>query len=450
MSVKAYNWFVKNLIMRPILPFVGRPVFSHLSNLELSQWWPRKQLLDYQARRLQFLISYSYEHVPYYRLMMDARGLKPSDIQQPADLVKLPILTKELILQNRDALKSDEFSRFSPMLRSTGGSTGDPLKYWLDKNSWSIVTATRYRGWGTAGYQFGDKVISIGGVSINPFERMGRATRGYHQLERNKFISGIDLSEEELQKHTQLLFQFRPQYVYGYASSLYLWAEYLLREKKNVDFVRAVFPTSEFLYPSYRASIESAFACKAFDGYGSRDCGIFGFECDQHQGWHLASELSIAEVVDSETGLWTKDLGDIIVTNLINFSMPFIRFNVRDAGRLTEEACACKRGLPLLAELAGRTGDIFRFNNGKVITGPAFTVLFGKLGFKKYQLRQLDGDTLSVLVVKGPDFIPGEVARATEIIQHHLGTGVSVRLEIVDDIPNLASGKASYFIAQAG
>jgi phenylacetate-CoA ligase len=130
--------------------------------------------------------------------------------------------------------------------------------------------------------------------------------------------------------------------------------------------------------------------------------------------------------------------------------MPFIRFNVGDAGRLTEEACDCKRGLPLMAELAGRTGDIFRFNNGKVITGPAFTVLFGKLGFKKYQLRQLDGDTLLVLVVKGPDFSSGEVERATEIIQHHIGIGVSVRLEIVDDIPNLTSGKAAYFIAQTG
>ena len=320
-----YNWFVKNFVMKPIMSSAKRPVFTKLSELERSQWWSRHELEDLQAKRLRALIEYAYKHVPYYRDVMKQRNLLPEDIVSPSDLKKLPILTKDIIRANKDRILSDQFSSIPKVSDSTGGSSGEPLRYWLDLDSWAVSIATRYRGWGMAGYRFGDRLASIGGSALFSSKKDRRAEY-FHLLERNTMLSGIELSDDVLAEHTKIIIKKRPKYIYGYTSALYLWAEYLIKNGIDIDFVTAVFPTSEMLYQKYRVSIEKGFGCKVYDGYGSRDAKITGFECMQHNGWHLSIEVCVPEIIDMTTGRDSNGIGELIVTNLVNYSMPMIRY----------------------------------------------------------------------------------------------------------------------------
>jgi phenylacetate-CoA ligase len=441
------NWFLQKFIMRPVMSATGRPVFSYLQDLQASQWWSRENLLSQQAKRLRDMMEYAYEHVPYYHSIMNDHCVSPENFEGPSTLSKLPFLTKDLIRQNFERMKSDEFKRMKKNMHATGGSTGDPLQIWLDIRSWSQSNATRYRGWGMAGYDVGDKIFSIGGMSLYPGQQMNWSIKMYHNLERNTFLSGIELSDQVLAKHTDLLLKEKPKFLYGYASSLFIWANYLLRLDISIDFLQGVFSTSEVLYPDYRVAIEKAFNCKVFDGYGARDGNISAFECNVHQGYHLSAEACVVEIVDPKTGEATSGLGDIVVTDLYNFCFPMIRYKIGDSGRLVNRICSCGRGLPILEELSGRTGDVFRFDNGKILTGPAFTVLFKNLGFVKYQIRQLDGSTVLIQLVKSKNYKEEDTHIVEQIFHHHLGNDIKIHFEFLSDIPSYISGKRPYFIS---
>lgn len=444
----AYNWIARNLIMGPAMAAAGRPVFKYLEELESSQWWSRERLFELQSQRLEQLLSYAYEHVPYYRSRIQQSGLDLEELGDPTNLTKLPITTKADIRDNAEALKSDEFARMKKFYHSSGGSTGDPIQHWFDIRTWSMRHAARYRGWGMAGYQVGDAVISIGGASLHPRQKKNPQAVLHHYIERNHVVSGIELSDPILEQRTQLLLRKRAKFLYGYASSLYLWADYLVRHKIEIDSVRGIFPTSETLYPHYRETIERAFGCGVFDSYGARDGGISAFQCDEHDGYHLSIESCVFEVIDPQTGMPTDGLGDLIVTDLFNFCMPMIRYKVGDIGRLARHSCRCGRGLPLLAELAGRSADIFYFDNGRVLTAPGITLLFKDLGFIKYQVRQVDGKTILVRVVKGKDETGTDMQTVRSVLHHHVGDDVQVRFEFVDDIALPPSGKRPFFIAE--
>ena len=104
-----------------------------LRELEESQWWPREEILELQDQRLRKLVKYVYDNVPYYRRIFEERSLKPADIDTSKDLVKLPVLTKQVIRKNFEELRASGFSSKQRIQLTTGGSTGEPLVFYSTK-----------------------------------------------------------------------------------------------------------------------------------------------------------------------------------------------------------------------------------------------------------------------------------------------------------------------------
>lgn len=442
-----YKSLLRYGLLDPIFRIAGRPVFKFLDQLEESQWFTAEKLYELQTLKLKNLVNYVYKNVPYYQKLMKEINIVPNDINSVEDLQCFPILTKEIINENREILKSNDFDRIPHVKGGTGGSTGDPLKFWMDKKSWALSSAARYRGLEMAGYQIGDKIITFGGSSLHPQINSKYFVRIFHWLERNRYLSGIQLSDEKLGQYTDEMLKYQPKFIYGYASSLYIWADYLKRNDIQPNFIKAIFPTAEILLPHYKSTIERGFGCDTYNSYGARDGNIYTSECKEHNGLHISVELSVVEVVDPQTNKKTEGMGEILLTDLNNYSFPFIRYRIGDVGVLSKQTCSCGRGLPLLKEIIGRSGDIMKFANGKVLTGPAFTVLFSKLGFSKYKIIQTGDMSVTVKVVKSEGDYKDDIRMVKESLLSHLGEEVDVRVEVCDDLEDTKSGKKGYFLS---
>ncbi|AKG53563.1 putative capsular polysaccharide biosynthesis protein [Dehalogenimonas sp. WBC-2] len=426
-------------------------VIKYFHWLQKTQWWSPEQLKDLQDRKLRTLITHAYNKAPYYKKLFSNLGLMPSDIQTTEDLSKLPVLTKEDIRTHFDELKAADFDSHKPIPNATGGSTGEPLRYYISKDVSSINWASMYRGWSWAGYGFGDKRATLAGSSLIPGQSPSMFTRMRSAVERNLPLSAVHLNKEILSSYATRLASYKPDFLRGYPSAIYTMADYL--KHTNIDTIKpkAIFTTAEMLLPNHREAIESQFGCKVFDQYGAYDGGGQAMECELHQGFHITVEKAIMEILDVKGNTSPPgESGRIVVTDLHNYAMPFIRYEVGDIGIMSNQPCACGRSLPLLKSIEGRTTDIIKFSNGVTIAGPAVTLMFKDREVKQYQLVQEAHNELTVSIVKNNNYTDVDTNKLLGVLKHHTGSGIHIHINFCDHIPNEPNGKYKFIIQKQG
>lgn len=443
-----YSTIARNLVYPAADRLLGTKVMTYLKELEESQWWSPEQLRELQDRKLRALVQYAYDKVPYYRRIFQERGLTAESIQTVKDLQMLPILTKDIIRDQISDLIAEDANGRKAFLNSTGGTTGQPLKYWIDMDVTSISWAGMFRGWGWARYRLGDKRSTLAGSSLVPDEKPPLPKRLRWILERDKPFSAVHMNKERMAAYVKHMTSYNPVFLRGYATSLYTFAIYLQETGVNTIRPRAIFSTAEMLLPRYREIIESQFGCRVYDQYGCYDGGLQAMECCSHSGYHISVEKVIMEFVgEDQNAVVAGCPGAILATDLHNYSMPFIRYAVGDRGTLSNEACACGRGLPLMRSLEGRTTDILRFSNGTTLSGPALTVIFGDCPVKQYQVIQTTGDNLLVKVIRDTNYTEEATIRFMRIIKAHVGEEVTVQTEFVSHIPTTKGGKHRFIVS---
>ena len=425
-----YNYFSINFIY-PIGDLIfGSSITKYYKQLEKTQWLSLEQLQEFQNRKLQMLIKHAFQNVPYYNQLFNNINLKCNDIKTISDLKKIPLLKKDNIRSNYDKIKAKNIYEYKPILNQTGGSTGEPLQYYITKDVASITWAGMFRGWGWAGYKIGDKRITFGGSSLVPDAKASLFQRLRQLLERNLPLSAVSMTEQKYEHYISIIRKYKPKFLKGYPSSIFLLADFCKDHNINDIKFKAVFSTSEVLLPHYRQLIEKQFQCKVFDEYGSYDGGGQALECEFHTGFHISVEKVIMEITD-DNGIPVPPgkPGHIVVTDLHNYAMPFIRYDVGDIGIMDDKPCPCGRSLPLLKEIHGRTTDIIKLSNGVSIAGPAVTLIFKDCHVKQYQLVQISGNEILVKVVKGENFSEKDENHFMNILKHHVGKDIKVNIE---------------------
>jgi len=424
-------------------------VSSALPLLEETQWWEPSKLKQLQESRLQALIRHAYDNVPYYHKMFDSLGLKPGDIQTKDDLRKLPILTKQIIRSNLEQLTPKNYITRDLIPYSTGGSTGEPLNFFIDRRRQAWSTAAAHRGWAWAGCQLGDKVAYLWGSRHELAGLSSLKTRIGNLLERRITLDASNMTEATMDSHVGILCKFKPKAINGYVSALYLMARYLGKKKICDIRPRAVFTTAEMLFDYQREAIEKAFGCDVFDYYSGRDTTLQANECLAHCGYHLSIENAIVEFLKEGRDAEPGETGQIVLTDLSNFATPFIRYEIGDLGVPSSERCACGRGLPLMKKIVGRVTDIIITKGGKYIPGEFLTLLFlGSRGIKQFQLVQKRKDYIILKIVKGENFSPEELNNYIVYLKRQCGEETEIEVEFVGIIPLIASGKRRFVISE--
>jgi len=428
--------------------FSGTTLINYLKILEETQWWSPEQLRELQNEKLRALIKHAYTKVPYYRSLFRERGLTDKDICTVDDLHKLPVLTKDDIRHNFQELLAEDYKKRRPLLDATGGSTGEPLKYYTCMDALSISWAATYRAWEWAGYKIGDRRATLAGSSLVPWEKPTIKNCIRNIIERNLPLSSIGMDKARMHIYLEKILKHKTKFLRGYPSVIYLFAKYLHDNGIDSFKPKAVFTTAEMLLPSYRKVIENQFNCRVFDHYGCRDGSANANECKEHKGFHISTELVAMEFVKNGNPLSPGQPGDILLTDLHNYAMPFIRYQVGDIGILSESTCPCGRSLPLIKELRGRTTDAIVFSNGKALSGPALTLIFKGLNIHQYQAIQTGKDKLLMRIIKDNDYSDEDTRHFMGVLRSHLGKDVIIDFEFVDKIPTTIAGKHRFIVSE--
>ena len=359
-----------------------------------SQWLDKKDLRELQFLKLKKILAHSAKNVKYYRDIFASHQINVNDIQSFEDLKILPVVSKDDIRTNFEDFKADNFKSSSPRITQTGGSTGKPFISYRDKLSHSYLWANNFRGWNAAEYELGDKFIQIASGSLLP-RTSSLKTKIYNYLQNAVIIPSYHLSDKKIAEILEKINSSSAKYIYGYSSTIYLIAEYGLSKKVSIrNDIKAIFTTSDMLYPSQREKIERFFSTVVFDIYGCPEGSILTFECEYHNGYHINQESVYIEIINEKDGL-----GNLISTTLTNYAFPLLRYNTGDVGSFSKEECKCGRGLNKISNLGGRIRDFIILRDGRYIHGAFFNhlkPLYDKSWIEQYQIVQENIDELTI------------------------------------------------------
>ena len=419
-----------------------------LRDLEHTQWVDGEHLCELRLARLRRLLIHAGRTVPYYQRLFAEYGFDPQQVSSLSDLGSLPLLSKAEIRREPDAFRSSEAG--SLVRSNTGGSSGEPLVFWLGRERVTHDVAAKWRAMRWWGVDIGDPEIVLWGspIELGAQDRR-RALRD--RLQRSTLLPAFEMSPEKVRGFIAAIRQRRPRMLFGYPSAVDHVARAAEAAEERLDNlgIRVAFVTGETLYDDQRERIARVFGCRVANGYGGRDAGFVAHECPE-DGMHVTAEDVIVEIVDPEGEVVPEgQAGEIVVTHLASGDYPFIRYRTGDMATMASNPCSCGRGLPMLQQVHGRATDFLVAQDGTVMHGLALIYVLRDLAdVDAFRIIQEDLEHTRVAVVADGPLSKDSRRRIETGFRERLGSMVHVDIEECESLPLEASGKYRYVISR--
>lgn len=443
-----FKHFVKKVSFPLIAGHNGlRGIMNELDGFEKSQFWPVERIVELQVERIKKLLAHAFETTDFYRKRFHESGFDPYSFRHLDELKKIPTLTKDEIRDNLKSIISRKYKNNELHQSETGGTTGVKMKFYRDNDCLTPKEAAllRFEKW--AGWDIGEPM----GI-VWPAQQDYLGLRTWKAKIKNEFYNrqvvfpAAIIDDPSCEQYVQKILKRRPRIIRGFSSPIYELAKYIEKKRLVEICLKGVITTGEPLYDHQRQSISRVFHCDVFDSYRSREAGPMAQECEAHNGLHINAECLHIEIdVGKAPSGFKKQMGELIVTDLLNYGMPLIRYHMGDMGILSDQSCPCGRGLPILEKIAGRSADVFISPQGNRIFSAGALVLYlvdeapGMLG--QVQIIQDKIDHLTIKMTKDP--VPSQeiTAYQTKMVRQLFGEMMKVSFEYVDEIPREKSGK---------
>jgi phenylacetate-coenzyme A ligase PaaK-like adenylate-forming protein len=418
-----------------------------LHDLEASQWRSPERLEALRMKSLSRLLRHAYFDLSFYRARFDAVGARPDDIHTLADLARLPLLTRDQAIDSHEARRSP-VAPLPTISKATGGTTGEPLRFAYDARSEDWRQAVKLRGWGWAGYRVGARTLYYWGAPLpRPFA--SRMKTGLDRaLKRETYVDCTRRGEADLDAVAAMIAAAAPQVIICFTQAGADLARHINeRGLRRWDTI-PILCCAEGLFPDDRAAMSAAFGPAVFETYGCREMMLIASECAAHDGMHVSEENLIVELIVREPGgdrpARPGELGEVVLTDLHNFGMPFIRYANGDlATRAPAGSCACGRGLERLVSVDGRVTETLRDGRGGHVSGLVFHAMFMgafAAGVRQFQaLQHVDG-AITLKIVPRHSFVEATRAEIERRCAEQI-PGVAVRIDLVTEIPLAPNGK---------
>jgi phenylacetate-CoA ligase len=445
--------------------FAGHSLSKALVDMKVAQWLSPEELTRRQNVRLNALLRYAVERVPYYKQQMKSPGRTAENLQ----LQSFPVMNKSLIRSRLQEFLATGVPEHRRMARRTSGSTGEPFLHYLDSDTIPIIYASHlfYDSW--FGLRPFDKYLRIvfphqpdhAGASASWLARARHRCTAQlkHVYERmtQEFVSVFEVGPEQIGLVYRRIAAFRPDFVLGYTSTLATAAEHLLEQGRELPYpIRGVITIGETVTPLRRKLIERYFRSPIINRYGLREFGGWSAQnCLSSPGlFHINTELVALEILKEDgTPSRSGETGRLVITDLFNRVMPIIRYDTGDLATQADEArCGCGRGFPQFGQIEGRAVESLLTRSGTSVSsivlgrylregGSAFQYSDHLNFIRHYQAIQEDSLAVRFLVVPEPGFDSDRRQRLAGDLARLLGTDLEISVEQVAEIPLEPSGK---------
>jgi phenylacetate-CoA ligase len=365
----------------------------------------------------------------------------------PDDLSSFPILTKDIIRNNFEGLKSKNLNSRKWWINTSGGSTGEPVKFIQDKE---YLMANRYSTYAQKrkiGYQFGDSFIKLWGDEREILKySQSLKTKLLNKIKNIVFLNSFNMSQENMFKFINEINNKQPKLIVAYAQAMYELAKFVEDNNLKIEGVGAIITSAGTLYPFMRECIERNFNTKVYNRYGSREVGNIACEEPGIDGLVISDYVHI-EIIDENGNVCQDGIeGEIIVTSLVNYAMPLIRYRIGDRGILN----TTKYDFPILEKVSGRNVNMFKKIDGSLIDGEYFThLLYHLYWIDKFQIIQKDYKHIVINIVpNNKNEIENDIENIKKGIYKVLGQDCFIDFNFVEEILPLKSGKFLYTICE--
>ncbi|MGF1592344.1 MAG: phenylacetate--CoA ligase family protein [Kiloniellaceae bacterium] len=423
-----------------------------LLQFEDSQWWTPEAMLVQQLRQADALLQHAYRQLPFYRDRLAEAGYLPGKALTPEVWARIPLLTRADLQQAGAALFSPEIPKGhgGTYEISTSGSTGRPIKAKgtaMVQVMWRALTLREHL-WHRR--DFGGTLAGIRSLPNDaaPYPKgarsplWGAATKGIYKTGPSATLSIVSRTEEQ----AEWLQRVRPDYLLTYPSALRDLLLYCRDAGIVLPRLREVRTLSELLPAETRRLCREVWGLGIVDMYSTQEAGYLALQCPVEEHYHLQSEVTLVEVLNAAgEACRPGEVGEVVVTSLINFAMPMIRYAVGDLAEVGEP-CACGRGLPVLKRILGRVRDMLVYPDGRrawPLLGDMFYTEIPEI--RQFQMVQHAVDDIEIKVVAERPLTAAEEDRLRGWLHHRSGHAFPVRITYHREIPRSAGGKFQDF-----
>jgi phenylacetate-CoA ligase len=420
--------------------------------LEISNLSEQDSLNNFIQQKRNELFLHAYNHSLYYHQIFQQIGLIRNGTVELSRIPAIPVLTKDLIRKHHQDLISDDYQTRKWFYNSSGGSTGEPIR---------LIQDDIYLKWRNAtNYYYFKNILNIDEITAKKVVLWGserdlfNGSIGYKAKIQNWLSNTVSLNSfkmtgPDIERYIHTINSFKPELIRGYAGSLFELCRYAEQKKISLYRPKIVVSAAENLSDTMRNVIESNFGTKVYNFYGSREVSNLAGEC-KNGLLHPFSFWNYLEILDKDDQpVREGEEGRVIVTNLFNYSMPLIRYEIGDMAILGPGKCACGHILPTLRMVTGRITEHFILKNGTTVPAEFFIHLLGVVcfdqgGFEKFQVIQEDYDKIRINVVTRKEISYIYKKDVDEKIRVVMGSECKIIWNIIDDIPKTPSGKYLY------
>jgi phenylacetate-CoA ligase len=417
-----------------------------LRELRAHEAWTTEEMLQYQLDAVQRTLDNARRWVPCYR---DYPDVKIHDLE---DLRKLPVLKREMVLQQRNELLSKAVPWGKRIRVTTTGTTGTSLPVYYSPEVSAKVWTYRMRQRAWIGLKPRAPRITLFGSRVVPPGRRLPPFWVQNRPECQTLMSIYHLSSETVGAYVRYLRQHKGTVLEGFASVLGILAGLMLERGESVP-MRAVFSDAEPLHSFLRTKIEAAFQTHVYDTYTMTEfCGLIQ-ECE-HYAMHLIPEYGFLEILDEDDNpVRPGKEGYFVWTSFVNDTMPLIRYRIGDRGCWLEgdgQPCHCGRVFPRVTPTITRTSDMLHCPDGRIYSPRALNQLL-KLApsFRFCQFVQIAPDQLVVHAVAGKEHRPEQLEKLRRNLEKIVGKSMQVSAQTYDEPIMLAGGKIPLIVQHA-
>lgn len=415
--------------------------------LNRSQWWSEDEHTAHQEMQVKSVLIHAYEHVPYYRRIFDQYGFNPYEFKRLEEMETLPLLDKDIIQENFADLLADNFPVQKTVQNTTGGTSGNQLKFYAEDNYNQVEKPFVELIWERAGYANNSRVAVLRNESFSDGKIFD-----YDWKQRSLILDNFHLTDANIRKTLDKLDRDRIDFIHTYPSAILSICDYIRRSGYRVKYrPKAILATSENIYPGQKEVIEGTLNCRLFTFYGHSERACIAGWCEHSDFYHIQSEYGYMELLDEEHNpiSETGRMGEIVCTGFFNRAMPFIRYRTGDYSSYADRgSCTCGRNYRLLNDVKGRwLQEMLVCREGIKVSITALNMhseIFDHV--EKYQFYQDRPGECIFNIVKAENYSIEDETKIKGELLKKLGNSIDLIINYTDDIEKTERGKYKYLV----